>query len=91
MAWRNNTTGVYDPILKIHRKQSKYVIKGAGDIFILYKGIFCSLEVKREKGGVVSPNQTNFMEMVNDNGGYACVVRSLEDAAEVVRYLKRSL
>jgi penicillin-binding protein-related factor A (putative recombinase) len=91
MAWRNNTVGVYDPILKIHRKQPKYTMKGASDIFMLYKGTFVAMEVKRIKNSSpVSEDQIKFIERINDNGGMACVVRSVADAAEIVRQLKRS-
>ena len=46
-------------------------------------GRFLALEVKTETGRV-SKEQTMFLALVNKRGGYACVVRSVEDAIAAV-------
>ena len=48
-------------------------------------GIFTALEVKRPKGGRVRAEQGPFLRVVNANGGLGAVVRSEEEAEEVVR------
>lgn len=46
-------------------------------------GRFIALEVKTATGRV-APEQWQFIELVNRRGGYACVVRSVEDALAAV-------
>lgn len=50
--------------------------------------VFTALEVK--DGARVSPLQRNFINAVNDNGGRAGVVRSVEDAEKLVFGHERS-
>lgn len=44
--------------------------------------VFTALEVKAPNGRP-SENQTNFLQAVNDNGGRAGVVRSVQDAVRI--------
>ena len=44
---------------------------------------FFALEVKTPKGRV-SPEQVQFIDLVNRSGGYAAVVRSVDDAVHAV-------
>lgn len=47
------------------------------------------LEFKREKGGVVSKNQKDWIKWLNDNGYYAKVVKGNIEAVEVLeKYLR---
>lgn len=46
-------------------------------------GRFLALEVKLPSGRV-SAEQWQFLELVNRRGGYACIVRSVEDALAAV-------
>lgn len=46
-------------------------------------GRFLALEVKTATGRV-APEQWQFLELVNRRGGYACIVRSVEDALAAV-------
>lgn len=77
-AWRNNTTGVYDPTRKIFRK--KVVKRGVSDILGLHGGKFLAIEVKT-KTGKLSPEQEQFIDDVNKRGGLAFVARSIDDVA----------
>lgn len=77
MAWRNQTTGLYDPTRKVFRKFTG--LKGVSDILgILPGGRFLAVEAKK-KGGYPSPEQREFIQNVNDRGGIAFVARSTED------------
>lgn len=58
-------------------------IAGFPDIAGIYKSTFFALEVKTSKGKV-SKLQEEYILKINLNGGYAVVVRSLEDAQRVV-------
>ncbi len=76
-AWRNNTTGVYDPTRKCFRKFTG--MKGVSDILgVLPGGRLLAIEAKK-KGGYPTPEQRAFIEAVNDAGGLAFVARSVDD------------
>ena len=81
-CWRNNTTGVYDPIRKIFRR-NKAVLKGVSDILGLLppKGKFLAIEVKT-KTGRVSKEQKLFLEKVDYNGGLGFVAKDLNMVKE---------
>ena len=72
--WRQNTGSF--------QMKDRYIqcgIKGMADIIgILPDGRFLSVEVKRTKGGRVSPEQEAFRKKVEDNGGVALIVNSVE-------------
>ena len=77
--WKNNTVGVYDPVKKTFRRQSKYCINGGADILGLdATGRFVAIECKSKKGKT-SKAQDHFLQMVSNNGGKAFVARSIED------------
>lgn len=64
---------------KIHG--AAYQTAGLPDIVAIdRKGRFVGLEVKRPKIGKVTQLQRRTLENINMGGGYAVVVRSLEDA-----------
>ena len=78
-CWRNNSNAVYDPVRKVFRKQkAKYYINGVADILGIYRGKFLAIEVKTDKG-IVSDDQTLFLNNINKNGGIGFVARSLDD------------
>jgi hypothetical protein len=45
--------------------------------------VFCSPELKKPRGGVVSEDQENWINAVNLSGGIAGVVRSMDDFKEL--------
>ncbi len=74
MAWRNNT-GAY----KIGSRFISYGHRGSGDIFaILPDGRFCSIECKVGRNKP-SDAQVRWADNVNEAGGMAIVVYSLDE------------
>lgn len=77
-AWRNNSTGIYDPVKKIFRKNPK-TLKGVSDILGILSptGRVIAIEVKigRDK---LSPDQKHYIETVNKKGGIAFVVKTYD-------------
>lgn len=57
---------------------------GGSDLIGIYKGRFCAFEVKTAKGKATE-SQLNFISAVIRNGGIAGVVRSVEDALQLLR------
>lgn len=84
-AWRNNTTGVFDPVKKIFRKFTG--LKGVSDILgCLPDGRFLAIECK-VPGNKPTPDQAAFLEMVAKNNGVALVindVRELDKALDTI-------
>ena len=79
--WRNNTGA-----LKIGRRFIRFGFPGSSDILgILPDGRFLAIECKREKGGRLSEAQKDFISRINDNGGVAMCVHSLEELQENMR------
>jgi hypothetical protein len=79
-CWRNNSTGIYDPVRKIYRKNTgKYSINGVSDILgILPGGKFLAIEVK-SASGKLSDDQKFFINQIKLKGGVAFTARSIED------------
>lgn len=75
--WRNNTTGIYDPVRHTFRK-NKNVMNGIPDIICIINGQFVGIEVKSETGKQ-SPEQKKFEEMCVSKGGKYILARSVED------------
>lgn len=59
---------------------------GYPDVLCCVRGYFVSLEVKQE-GGKASPLQLRRIAEIREAGGYAEVVRSLEDTRKIVEPL----
>lgn len=57
---------------------------GGSDLIGIYKGRFCAFEVKTLKGKATEA-QLNFIAAVIKNGGIAGVVRSPDEAIELLR------
>lgn len=59
--------------------------KGSGDLIGIVKGSgkFISFEIKTPKG-TIKPEQHAWVKFITDWGGYACIVRSIEEALEHV-------
>lgn len=58
----------------------RFGLKGSSDILgILPNGQFLAVECKREKGGRLSEEQIEFINKINENGGFAICVNSLYD------------
>jgi hypothetical protein len=77
LAWRNNTTGVYDPSRRVFRKFSGR--KGVSDILaVLPGGRFLAVECKMP-GKKPSPEQQSFLDEVTEQGGVGIWVTSLDE------------
>lgn len=70
--WRNNTG---------RRGNVSYGKVGSGDVIGMYHGYFVSIETKTEHDRA-SVDQLLFTEKVRNYGGFACFVRSIDDAIE---------
>lgn len=74
-CWRNNTGAC-----KAGSRFIRYGYKGSSDILgILPNGKFLAVECKRGKGGVISPEQHEFLSKIQSNGGFAIVAKSVDD------------
>jgi hypothetical protein len=77
LAWRNNTTGVYDPRRGVFRRFSGR--KGVSDILaVLPGGKFLAIECKMP-GKKPSPEQREFFDEVTAQGGVGIWVTSLDE------------
>lgn len=74
-VWRQNSGAV-----RVGKRFIRFTsIKGVSDIIGLTSdGRFIAVECKREKGGVLSPEQKMFLESVKRNGGIGIVANSLD-------------
>ncbi len=74
-----------DRLGQVHRSYVRCGFGGLSDIIgLLRDGRFLAVEAKRSKGGVVSPEQREFLASVAECGGVAFIARS---AADVKRNL----
>lgn len=72
--WRQNTGS-----FQVKDRYIQCGVKGMADIIgILPDGRFLSVEVKRSRGGRISPEQKAFREKVEASGGLALIVNSVE-------------
>lgn len=79
-AWKNQTTGVFDPKLGFFRvMNNKHNGKGSSDILACINGYFVAIEVKRTHKSKVSAGQTDFINKIIKAGGVAFVACSIED------------
>lgn len=83
LQWLNAQEGCY--FFKV--AQGAYSTKGVSDLVGVVNGMFVALEVKTPKGRV-TPLQQNFIDRVKSEGGHAYVIRSLEDAEDVITVAK---
>lgn len=83
LAFKVNTTGVFDPNKKTFRKLSKYVIPGTPDILICMEvsglPIFIGFEVKCDTGKQ-SVHQKAFESELKKRKGFYFIVRSIGEA-----------
>ena len=70
---------------KTRRRFIRFAFKGCSDIIgQLCDGRFLAVECKRPAGGIVTDDQMAFIERVRGANGVAGVVRSVEDAHELL-------
>lgn len=81
LAWKNNSTGIYDPKAKTFRKKSRFDINGVPDVLVLSKFGFFAIEVKTpETIGDASDEQKAFLRKAHRLGIPVSVCCSLSEA-----------
>jgi len=85
-----NESGMRLPMGVIRKRARMGYGKGVPDYLIVVKNNLLFIEMKREKGGVVSPEQKEWIEILNRiNGVTAMVCRGAMEAINTVeRFLK---
>lgn len=62
--------------------------KGGSDLIGLLNGRFVALEIKRP-GGRVTAEQLGFIEVVRNNGGFAAIVHSIDEAHAAIERCRK--
>lgn len=84
-AWKNKSMGTFDPAKGVYRTQGgAFSEKGSSDILGIYRGRFLALEVKSRRG-TLRPEQKLFLDEMRRLGAIAGVVRSLQDAIDLLQ------
>jgi len=85
LIWRNNV-GVFTTRHGEHIRAGLCV--GSADLIGITKdGKFLAIECKKEIGGIVSKEQTAWLETITEKGGVAIVATCAEDVIRVLRGL----
>ena len=85
VLWRNDV-GAVDRTVRGRKMHTRYgLCVGSSDLIGILKrsGRFIALEVK-QAGGSTTEDQDLFLQLVRNCGGFACVVRSAEDAIAAI-------
>lgn len=53
-------------------------VKGVSDIYAIKDGVSLWIECKRPVGGIISPDQREFLDAMNRNGAVGIVVNGIE-------------
>lgn len=84
VMWRNNVGVASYPDAMGRPVIVRYgLAKGSADLVGCYHGRFVAIEVKTPSGQV-RPEQDRWLECVRKSGGFACVVRSVDDALDAI-------
>lgn len=67
----------------------RYAQRGVPDILGSYRGRFVALEVKTEEGGPTELQARTLLEIRRSGQGIAYIVRSVEQAINIVRLIDR--
>jgi len=83
-AWKNNTTGIYDPTTGKWRKtKNRFAINGVADILGVYKGRALAIEVKAP-GKKATKDQVDFLDTFSKNGGLCGVATSVDETRNIL-------
>lgn len=87
-CFKVDTVGIFDPTKKIYRKKNSiHHIKGVSDILGIYKGRMLAVEVKSAKGRLTEEQQ-DFLNKVNEEGGFGLMARSIDDVDQMLKLTK---
>lgn len=94
--WVQESVGIYDAKRGIYRKKnSQWQIRGVADICGVYSwrglGVPLYLEVKAPTSSRVSDDQKKFIKNVTAMGGFAFVVKSVDDVIKALKSCDASL
>lgn len=82
-SYETTTTGG----VKRGRVVTKAKLKGKSDIVWTYWGIDIKLETKKPKDGVQSPDQKDFQDDVERNGGLYFLPESIDDVRRIIKWI----
>jgi hypothetical protein len=87
VLWRNN---IGTAIHQGTNRPIQYGVggKGGSDLIGIVAGRFFALEVKKP-GGRVTTEQKDFIALVRMKGGFACIVRTTDEARAAVERARR--
>lgn len=87
VLWRNNVGAAFHAETK---RPVQYGVGGTGgsDLIGLLNGRFIALEIKSSTGRV-RPEQADFINLVRATGGFAAIVRSVEEARAAIERARR--
>lgn len=89
-AWKNKSTGTYDPIRRCFRKNNgPFTEKGTSDIIGIYHGRMLCIEVKSAKGRL-RPEQKDFLQAMANLGAICILARDLRDVVVSLDSLLRN-
>jgi hypothetical protein len=90
LFWRHNNQPTFDPKLNNghggYRAQSKWTPKGLPDVMVIHKekyGQLWGLEIKKPKGGSISPDQLFLQKRFRLHNAEYHIVRSVEEVAKL--------
>lgn len=84
-AWKNKSTGTYDPVAKTFRaNRSKFSENGTSDILGIWQGKMLCIEVKSATGRA-TPEQKAFLETMAQLGAITILAKSLDDVLRVLK------
>ena len=66
------------------RNHALGVVRGVPDLFVLARGRLVAIELKRVRGGTVSPEQREWIEALNAAGVEAHAARGAEEAIKFI-------
>lgn len=89
MAWRNNTTGVYDPSIGTYRKGPESA-RGSADVLGVIDGQSIAIEGKTP-GDTMSPDQVKWRERFEKAGGWYYILTDQKSIDKCIQDLTRRL
>ena len=89
MAWRNNTTGVYDPSIGTYRKGPESA-RGSADVLGIIYGQGIAIEGKTPNDRM-SPDQIKWRERFEEAGGWYYILTDQKTIDKCMQDLTRKL
>jgi hypothetical protein len=87
VAWNNNTTGIWDPVKKVFRKNWDPNSIGVGDVLASIKGQHVEFEIKTGKD-VQSDRQQQHQKRIIKDGGMYFEIKDIDQFIAICRERK---